>query len=278
MTTFSNPEAYERWMGRWSARLAPFFVRFAGVATPGRYLDVGAGTGVLASAIAGEVKDAEVVGIEPAASYVDYARNRLGDPRFRFEVGDAEAIPFADDSFDAALAQLILQEVSDAPKAIGEMRRVTRSGGCVAATQWDFRGGMPMLSNFWQAVRNVLPEETARREATDRVPLGYSDDRELRRLWDDAGLITVETARLEIELDFTSFDDYWMPFMGGATPTSSYASTLPDEVRSALIGCLRDKILGGTGDGPFALTARAWAIRGIVPLRGTEGALGSVLN
>ncbi len=68
MTEFSNPQAYERWMGRWSARLAPLFVRFAGLGSPGRYLDVGAGTGVLARAIADEFGDAEVVGIEPAAS------------------------------------------------------------------------------------------------------------------------------------------------------------------------------------------------------------------
>jgi len=120
MTDFSNPEAYERWMGRWSARLAPLFVRFAGLEPPGRYLDVGAGTGVLARAIADEFGDAEVVGIEPAASYVDHARARLRDPRFRFELGDAQAIPFDNDSFDAALALLLLQEMPDAPMAVGE--------------------------------------------------------------------------------------------------------------------------------------------------------------
>ncbi len=110
MTDFSNPQAYERWMGRWSACLAPLFVRFAGLGSPGRYLDVGAGTGVLARAIADEFGDAEVVGIEPAASYVDHARARLRDPRFRFELGDAQAIPFDNDSFDAALALLLLHE------------------------------------------------------------------------------------------------------------------------------------------------------------------------
>ncbi len=106
MTEFSNPQAYERWMGRWSARLAPLVVRFAGLGSPGRYLDVGAGPGVLARAIADECGDAEVVGIEPVASYVDHARARLRDPGFRFELGDAQAIPFNDDSFDAALALL----------------------------------------------------------------------------------------------------------------------------------------------------------------------------
>ena len=161
----SNPQAYERWMGRWSTCLAPLFVRFAGLESPGRYLDVGAGTGVLARAIADEFGDAEVVGIEPAASYVDHARARLRDPRFRFELGDAQAIPFDNDSFDAALALLLLQEVPDAPMAVAEMRRVTRSGGCLATSQWDFRRGMPMLSLFWEAVQEVIPGERTRREA-----------------------------------------------------------------------------------------------------------------
>jgi len=265
MTDFSNPQAYERWMGRWSARLAPLFVRFAGLEPPGRYLDVGAGTGVLAGAIGDEFGDAEVVGIEPAAAYVDHARARLRDPRFRFELGDAQAIPFDIDSFDAALALLLLQEVPDAPMAVGEMRRVTRSGGCVAATQWDFRRGMPMLSLFWEAVQEVIPGERTRREAARRVSPGYSDEGALARLWEQVGLAEVEAVGLEIAMDFTSFDDYWSPFLGGATPTSSYAATLSDEVRQRLAAHLREKVLGDGPDRPFSLSARAWAVRGIVP-------------
>ncbi len=265
MATFSNPEAYERWMGRWSARLAPLFVRFAGLGSRGRYLDVGAGTGVLACAIAGELDGAEVVGIEPAASYVDYARARLRDPRLRFEAGDAQAIPFNDDSFDAALALLLLQEVPDAPMAVAEMRRVTRTGGCLAASQWDFRVGMPMLSLFWEAVQEVLPGERTRREAARRVRPGYSDEGALAQLWKHAGLAEVEAVGLEIAMDFASFDDYWTPFLGGATPTSSYAATLSDDIRRRLAARLREKVLGDGPDRPFSLSARAWAVRGIVP-------------
>jgi SAM-dependent methyltransferase len=265
MPAYSNPQAYERWMVRWSVRLAPLFVRFAGLESPGRYLDVGAGTGVLARAIADEFGDAEVVGIEPVASYVDHARARLRDPRFRFELGDAQAIPFNNDSFDAALALLILQEVPDAPMAVGEMRRVTRSGGCLAASQWDFRRGMPMLSLFWEAVQEVIPGERTRREAARRVSPDYSDEGALARLWEMAGLARVETAGLEIAMDFASFDDYWSPFLGGATLTSSYAATLPDDVRQRLAARLREKVLGDGPDRPFSLSARAWAVRGIVP-------------
>jgi ubiquinone/menaquinone biosynthesis C-methylase UbiE len=132
MVAFANPQAYELWMGRWSER----------------YLDVGAGTGVLGRAVVARFGAAEVVGIEPAETFVTYARDTHSSPRLRFQVGDAEAIGFSDDSFDGALALLILQELPDAPLAVSEMVRVTHHGGTVAASQWDFRDGFPFLSHF----------------------------------------------------------------------------------------------------------------------------------
>jgi len=151
MVAFANPQAYELWMGRWSERLAPAFVDFAGLEPGGRYLDVGAGTGVLGRAVVERFGAAEVVGIEPADSFVAYARDTHRNPRLRFLVGDAQAIAFADDGFDGALALLILQELPDAPLAVREMVRVTRRGGTVATSQWDFHNGFPFLSHFWAA-------------------------------------------------------------------------------------------------------------------------------
>ncbi len=149
--------------------------------------------------------------------------------------------------------------------AVGEMRRVTRSGGCLAASQWDFRAGMPMLSLFWEAAQEVVPGERTRREAARPVRPGYSDEGAPARLWEQAGLARVESAGLEIAMDFSSFDDYWSPFLGGATPTSSYAATLPDDVRQRLAARLREKVLGDGPDRAFTLPAPAWAVRGTVP-------------
>ena len=264
MVAFANPQAYELWMGRWSERLAPAFVDFAGLEPGGRYLDVGAGTGVLGRTVVERFGAAEVVGIEPADSFVAYARDTHRNPRLRFLVGDAQAIAFADDGFDGALALLILQELPDAPLAVTEMVRVTRRGGTVAASQWDFHNGFPFLSHFWAAAQEVLPEKIAREEAASRVPQGFSDSDALARLWTEAGLVQVETAALEIQMDFVSFDDYWYPFLGGASPTSSYAPALPEETRRALEARLRRRCLGGGPDRPFTLPARAWAVRGKV--------------
>jgi ubiquinone/menaquinone biosynthesis C-methylase UbiE len=70
MVEFSNPAAYERWMGRWSRRLAPSFVDFAELPRGARLLDVGSGTAALSLALLEGVPGASVVGIEPAAAYV----------------------------------------------------------------------------------------------------------------------------------------------------------------------------------------------------------------
>jgi ubiquinone/menaquinone biosynthesis C-methylase UbiE len=136
--TYTNPAAYECFMGRWSARLAPLFAEFAGISSGGRMLDIGCGTGILIRALIDLVPDIEIIGIDPAASYVDWARRSLRPPRVRFQVGTAETLLFSDAAFDAALALLVLQELADPPRAVREMARVTRRGGCVAV-QVGFR-------------------------------------------------------------------------------------------------------------------------------------------
>jgi len=265
MAAFSKPEAYGRWMGRWSERLAPGFVRFAGLTEGCRVLDVGAGTGVLGNAIGHLFTQVEVVGVEPSVEYVAYARAVHNDRRLSFHVGDAQALPFPDNSFDASLALLVVQELPDADKAAREMRRVTRPGGIVAACQWDFGNGLPMTNLFWQAVQDARPQAHAQEDAARRTPSGYSDRDALAQLWSRAGLQTPETSRLEIAMEFASFDDYWSPFLSGATPTSSYAGTLPAAVRRSVAETLRERLIGGGPDRPFTLKAAAVAVRGIAP-------------
>ena len=265
MGEVSNPEDYEFWMGRWSARLAPAFVNFADLRKRGRFLDVGSGTGVRAAALLAGVEDATVVGIEPSESYVAYCRARMGDQRVDFERGDALDIPFADGQFDGTLSLLILQELTRAPEAVNEMRRVTRAGGIVAASQWNFADGMPMLALFWDAVIETIGTNDAREQAANCMVVDYPDEKALRRLWEEGGLVEVETQLQEIEMAFESFDDYWAPFSSGVTPTSSYAQKLSEGDRKTLEDCLRQKVVSQAAGDRFTLTAQAWAVRGSVP-------------
>lgn len=265
MPEFSNPDAYELWMGRWSTRLAPSFVEFAHLPKGGHFLDVGSGTGALAAALLAGVEDGTVVGIEPSEPYVEYCRERMRDKRLRFEHGDALTIPFEDESFHGSLALLILQELPNAPRAVKEMCRVTRPGGCVATSQWNFKDGMPMLALFWDTVTETIDTEAAREAAAKCMTVDYPDEAALRHLWEDLGLTEVETKTLDVEMEFAGFEDYWASFLTDVTPTSSYVGRLSEDKKAVLRDHLRQKITGEKPDRPFTLATQALSVRGKVP-------------
>ena len=267
MAEFSNPAAYEQWMGRWSRRLAPSFVSFADLPDGARLLDVGSGTGALAEALLEGVANSTVVGIEPAETYVSYGREQKVDDRLHFQVGDALDIPFEDDGFDATLSLLILQEISDGSLALREMHRVTRPGGLVVASQWDFADGMPMLALFWSTVLEVVTSEDARRAAADCMVVDYPDAVALRSLWKEAGLIEVEIERQAVDMTFSCFEDYWTPFLSDVTPTSSYLGNLGADQVADIESRLHSKVRRDAADQSFCLMAHAWAIRGKVPFQ-----------
>jgi SAM-dependent methyltransferase len=261
---YTNPAAYERFMGRWSSRLASLFVRFAGVRDGERILDVGCGTGALTRELLASGRAIEVVGVDPTASYVAFARATTADSRAQFLLGAAEALPFAGETFDAALSLLVLQDLTEVDRAILEMARVTRRGGTVAACQWDFVRGLPMFSLFWAAAEVVSPWAVAAHRAnTPDLPQRRASLENLAALWSGGGLDKVSTATLEICMRFTSFEDYWQPFLGEATPTSALAAVIDRETDGALARALRDKIKYVEPDGSFTLPARAWAVKGV---------------
>lgn len=246
---FSESDGYERFMGRWSRRLAPKFVTFSGVTEGDRVLDVGSGTGAL-SAAAAAVESVQVTGIEPSAAYVRYAQEHVDG---RFQVGDAMALPFPDDAFDRTLSMLVLNFVPDAPAALQQMIRVTRPGGVVAAAVWDYGDGMQMLRTFWDAAVALDPGAAPRDER--HMPLCTRGA--LAELWHAHGVRDVDEQPLTIDLAFASFDDYWQPFLGGQGPAGVYVSTLSESARRALESRLRDDV-------DLTLRARVWAVRGVV--------------
>ena len=261
---YSNPGAYERFMGRWSARLAPLFVRFVGVKDEHRILDVGCGTGSLSRALLASGKTIRVDGVDPVADYVSFARQTTPSPRAEFTVAPGHALPFANATFDAALTLLVLQDVAAPNRTVGEMARVTRTGGPVAACQWDFRDGLPMLSLMWQAAEAVAPDAVARHHTgKPERPCGRADLTELAELWTRSELSKVRTTSLELSMEFSSFDDFWAPFLGGATSTSTLAAAINEESGGALATELRNMIPKMRPDGSFVLPARAWAVAGI---------------
>jgi SAM-dependent methyltransferase len=257
---FAESDAYERFMGRWSRRLAPLLVKFAAVEEGDSVLDVGSGTGALAFALAA-LPGVRVTGVDPSSAYVRDAQARTPGDRVRFFVGDAQALEIPDASVDRTLSLLIMNFIPDPVKALREMIRVTRPGGVVAAAVWDYGEGMEMLRGFWHEA--VALDSTIAARDERNMPL--CREGELAALWRANGLQRVEERPLTIELSFASFDDYWRPFFGGQGPAGAYAASLSEPRRAALEARLRSRLLGTRQDGPFTLQARAWAVKGLVP-------------
>ena len=257
---FSNAAAYERYMGRWSAQLAALFAEFVKIRDGDRILDVGCGTGSLIQVVADIARRSEIVGIDLAQPFIDYSRSRFPDPRISFDCGSAAQLPYADGSFDLSLSLLVFQLVPQLEKAATEIRRVTRTGGTVAACTWD-GNGLEMSAILWEEAIALDPGAEARAER----PRQCNRKGQLGGLWRATGLKGVEETALEIPTKFSSFDDYWLPLLNGVGPTGAYVTSLLHERRDALREALRKRLLADRPDGPFTLRARSWAVRGTVP-------------
>jgi SAM-dependent methyltransferase len=258
---FAASAGYERFMGRWSRLLAPPFIAFAGVKDGSRVLDVGTGTGSVASTVEARMPKSEIVGIDPSPGFIAYAQKNAKSTRARFEVGDAQALKFSDAAFDGTLSLLVMNFIPDHNKAIGEMRRVTRPQGAVSACVWDYDAGMQSLRFFWDEAIALDPSV----EPRDERHMKLSRQGQLGELWKKAGLVNITEQPLTIDQAFSSFSEYWGPFTTGAGPGGAYVVSLPEDRRQQLEARLRKRLLGDRQEGPFTLTARAWCVRGEVP-------------
>lgn len=248
-------DAYERYVGRWSRRLAVPFLDGLGVADGLDWLDVGCGTGALTEAIIDTRAPASIVGVEPSAGFLETAAERLGG-RAELLQGSADALPLADSSVDVVVFGLVLNFVPDAQSAIAEAVRVVRPGGVIAATVWDYGDGMQFLRIFWDVAAELDRAAAAHDEAV-RFPL--CDPETLRQEFAAAGLTGVAVRAVEIPTVFADVDDYWRPFLGGQGPAPGYVAGLEPAARERL----RDHLIGHLpirDDGTIALTARAWAV------------------
>jgi SAM-dependent methyltransferase len=257
----SDGAAYQRFLGRWTAVLAPLFADFAGLPEEGAVLDVGCGTGSLALSLAAARRP--VVALDIALPYLAFARTQPGGAGIGFVRADACHLPFATGAFAGALSQLALNFTADPARAVGEMRRVVRSGGVVAGAVWDFRGGLVYQRLFWDTAAVLDPAAAQVRDRLFSHPLALPDG--LLALWRQAGLARLERGSLTMRMDYADFADYWEPLGFGQGPVGSYVERLPPARRAAIEAAVRAAYLSGAPDGPRSLTATAWAVRGVVP-------------
>jgi SAM-dependent methyltransferase len=254
---FSQADAYERHIGRYGAALGQRLIEVAELTAGDRALDVGCGTGKLTGELVALLGEKNVSAIDPSPPFVATVRAKFPDSTVREAA--AELIPFENGTFDASLAQLVVNFMGDAHAGVGEMMRVTRPTGVVAAAVWDYRDGMTLLRRFWDAAAAIDPNMGA----ADELNMRYATADELATLWTNVGLIDVRTLAADIPASYESFDDLWYGFEQGVGPAGAYAVSISEKQRGRLKAKLCELL--AVDDAPFELTARAWVVVGRVP-------------
>jgi SAM-dependent methyltransferase len=251
--TFGVPaETYDRFVGRYSYALCEALAEAAGITASSSVLDVGAGTGTGTRRLVELVGPERVAAVEPTESFVAGLKARC--PGVDVRLAQAESLPFEDGAFDAALAQLVVNFMSDPEAGVAGMKRVTRPGGAVAASVWDYPGEMTLLRSFWDAAAELDPDGV--HAVDERTQMRFGRDGELGELWRQAGLAEVEEGEIVVSAEYEDFEDLWAPFTAGVGPAGRYAASLDPERQEGLKSDFRGRL--AVPDGAFMLSARAW--------------------
>ncbi|MAC77599.1 MAG: SAM-dependent methyltransferase [Rhodobacteraceae bacterium] len=255
---WTDGEAYERYVGRWSRLTGKGFLDWLDTAPGQRWLDLGCGSGALSAQILARCDPRAVTGVEPSEAFRATAEAAIDDPRARFLAGSGEAIPLEDASVDVAVSGLVLNFIPDKPRALAELKRCVTPGGTIAAYVWDYAGHAQFIRFFWDAACALDPAARALDEGP-RFPLCHPGA--LEALFAGEGLKDVRTAPIDIVTPFTDFDEYWTPFLSGIGPAPGYCAALDAPARDRLRARLAE-ILPTDPDGRILLAARAWAVCG----------------
>jgi SAM-dependent methyltransferase len=244
-------DAYDRFMGRYSSLLAPQMADLAGVAAGHRAVDVGCGPGALTAELVRRLGADRVAAVDPSSTFVEAAKQR--HPGVDVRQASAESLPFTDDAFDVALAQLVVHFMADPVGGLREMRRVTKAGGVVAACVWDHAGAKGPLGLFWEAARAVDPT------AADESNLAGAREGHLAELFEAAGLRDIRSSYVAAHVEHLSFEAWWEPFTRGVGPAGAYVARLDDAATDRLRAACRTRL----PDGPISIDAIAWAATGL---------------
>lgn len=255
---WNSTDTYERYMGRWSRKVAPLFLDWLDAPAHKDWVDIGCGTGELTHQIATTCSPSQLMGIDPSEGFIASAKGRV--PSADFSVGSAVELELPDSSLDFAVSGLVLNFVPDSQKVISEMVRVVRPGGTVASYVWDYAGHMQIMRYFFDTALEFDPGAS---EYDDGVNAPICRPQPLMDMFKAAGLVDVETTAIDIPTPFVDFDDYWAPFLGGTGSAPKYCMSLDELTRNVIKKAIQAKLPTGP-DGEILLAARAWAVKGKV--------------
>ncbi|MBX9710724.1 MAG: methyltransferase domain-containing protein [Xanthobacteraceae bacterium] len=254
---FDDGAAYERMMGIWSALAGEIFLGWLAMPKNLSWLDVGCGNGAFTEQIIRHNAPSAVEGIDPSEGQIAYAKTRAAAAAAKFRLGDAMALPFAADGFDAAVMALVIFFVPDPAKGVAEMARVVRPGGVAAAYAWDMNGGGFPLEIILKELRamGLSPIWPPSADASRRE--------EMVRLWTDAGFEDVETRRIDVTRTYVDIDDFWSAASGSLSLKTALAKMEP-----AQLADLKARVrvhLSEATDGRVTVSAFSNAVKGRVP-------------
>ncbi|MGI0014155.1 MAG: class I SAM-dependent methyltransferase, partial [Nitrososphaera sp.] len=259
--SWSNSEAYERYVGRWSSRVGESFLDWLNARKNARWLDIGCGTGALSERILRSQEPSHLIGVEPSEAFLAAAKERVQGENVEFRSGSGESLPVQDACIEYAVSGLVLNFVPDKDGAMRELLRVLAPGGIAACYVWDYAGHVQFMRYFWDAAVKLDPSA---RDKDEGVRFPICRPKPLRNLFESVGLREVRVAAIDIPTPFESFDDYWQPFLADVAPAPGYCVSLDREHRAKLEALVRDA-LPLDPDGMILLAARAWAVAGVRP-------------
>jgi len=243
-------DAYDRFMGIYSRPLAEHLAEWMQVAPGQRVLDVGCGPGALTGQLVARAGADHVSAVDPSEPFVAVCRSR--HPGVDVRRGTADSLPFEDDTFDAVAACLVVHFMPDPVAGIIEMARVARAGGWTAATVWDLAGSRAPMWPVWAAFAEVRPGGLAEQH----LPVGTGG--ELLRMFEAAGISDAEAVEVPVSVTHASFEEWWEPYLKGVGPIGEELAALDPTDRQRIRDLCHERL----GDGPFDVTAVAYAARG----------------
>ena len=255
---FTNAAAYEIYVGRWSRLVARQFVTWLDIPFASTWIDVGAGTGILTQVILEQNAPQKIIGLDLSEPYLAYARQVITDKRVEWVVGDASEIVLDRPAFDVVVAGLVLNFVPSPEDMVRGMKAAIRQDGVIAAYVWDYGDRMEMMRHFWDAAIAVDPSA---KEFDAGTQFAICNPNNLRSLFATIGLRDIEIIPIDIQTQFSHFDDFWVPFLGAQGSVSRYLRSLDEDQQNALQKQLQRQ-LPISHDHSISLSARAWAIKG----------------
>ena len=209
----------------------------AGATAGKRVLDAATGPGYVAAAAS--ERGAAVVGIDVAASMVELARRKY--PPLRFEQASVMKLPFADESFDAAVGNFLVLHLGEPERAVEELVRILVRSGGLALSTWD----KPDRARLFGVVLEALSDAGVG-PPTD-VPAGpsffrFADDTEFRELLTVGGLRDVVTDTVYFEHELGSADELYVAMLDGTVRMSASLRAADDRQRERVREALESRL------------------------------------